>query len=165
VEAAYLPIDPAYPEAHLRETLSDAAPFALITDSHLSLAHEKILLFDLATLTQADLVPVPLQIPLPEDLACVLHTSRSTGKPKGVEVTHANVCSLLSNTLPLFALGADEVWTLFHSFAFDYPSLPSARRPRRCSTTNATWPSQMTSPSRSRWSAATVRRKLPSRSP
>ncbi len=57
---------------------------------------------------------------LPESLAYVLFTSGSTGTPKGVAVTHANVVRLLRATEPWFGFGPDDVWTLFHSFAFDF---------------------------------------------
>jgi len=56
----------------------------------------------------------------PDDLAYVIYTSGSTGKPKGVPVTHANVGRLLDATDPWFRFGPDDVWTLFHSFAFDF---------------------------------------------
>ncbi|HEV2734290.1 MAG TPA: amino acid adenylation domain-containing protein, partial [Longimicrobiaceae bacterium] len=53
-------------------------------------------------------------------LAYVIYTSGSTGKPKGVPVTHANVARLFDATDDRFGFGADDVWTLFHSYAFDF---------------------------------------------
>ncbi|WP_157107052.1 AMP-binding protein, partial [Nocardia arthritidis] len=35
-------------------------------------------------------------------------------------VAHRNVVELLANTQPLFGFGRDDVWTLFHSYAFDF---------------------------------------------
>jgi pristinamycin I synthase-2 len=55
----------------------------------------------------------------PEHLAYVIYTSGSTGRPKGVEVTHANVVRLLATTAA-FAFTDRDVWTLFHSAAFDF---------------------------------------------
>ncbi|MBV8202815.1 MAG: amino acid adenylation domain-containing protein, partial [Acidobacteria bacterium] len=52
--------------------------------------------------------------------AYVIYTSGSTGKPKGVVVTHANVIRLFGATWPWFGFGAGDVWTLFHSYAFDF---------------------------------------------
>src|SRR5207302_2853924 len=43
-----------------------------------------------------------------------------TGAPKGVMVTHANVARLFTATRRRFGFGADDVWTLFHSVAFDF---------------------------------------------
>src|SRR4030081_920659 len=58
--------------------------------------------------------------PPPETLASFIYTSGSTGKPKGVLVTHANVVRLMRATEPTFGFGPGDVWTLFHSYAFDF---------------------------------------------
>jgi amino acid adenylation domain-containing protein len=55
----------------------------------------------------------------PGDLAYVMFTSGSTGKPKGVLVTHFNVVRLMQATEGWFHFNAADVWTLFHSHAFD----------------------------------------------
>src|SRR6185369_13881550 len=52
--------------------------------------------------------------------AYVIYTSGSTGTPKGVVVTHANVVRLFSATREWFNFDANDVWTLFHSYAFDF---------------------------------------------
>jgi surfactin family lipopeptide synthetase A/fengycin family lipopeptide synthetase D len=56
----------------------------------------------------------------PEDLAYIIYTSGSTGKPKGVMVEHRNVVRLMVNDQYLFDFTEQDVWTLFHSFAFDF---------------------------------------------
>ncbi|MBD1229700.1 AMP-binding protein, partial [Xenorhabdus griffiniae] len=53
-------------------------------------------------------------------LAYVIYTSGSTGTPKGVMVEHANVIRLLAATQSRFQFDDKDVWTLFHSFAFDF---------------------------------------------
>ncbi|MFB9896234.1 AMP-binding protein, partial [Planobispora takensis] len=57
---------------------------------------------------------------LPEHPAYVIFTSGSTGRPKGVVVSHASVIRLLDATQEWFDFGPDDVWTLFHSYAFDF---------------------------------------------
>ncbi|MER7188300.1 amino acid adenylation domain-containing protein, partial [Streptomyces hyaluromycini] len=52
--------------------------------------------------------------------AYAIYTSGSTGRPKGVAVTHRNVMSLFASTMKLFEFGCDDVWSWFHSFAFDF---------------------------------------------
>jgi non-ribosomal peptide synthetase component F len=52
--------------------------------------------------------------------AYVIYTSGSTGWPKGVLVSHHNVVRLFRAAQGRFGFGADDVWTLFHSFAFDF---------------------------------------------
>ncbi len=54
-----------------------------------------------------------------EDLAYVMYTSGSTGQPKGVRVTHHNVLRLFTATIAEFGFGPTDVWTLWHSYAFD----------------------------------------------
>ncbi|MEV6029490.1 amino acid adenylation domain-containing protein, partial [Streptomyces sp. NPDC052036] len=61
------------------------------------------------------LAPVTSDVP-----AYVIYTSGSTGRPKGVVVEHASVVRLFSATDGWFGFGADDVWTLFHSYAFDF---------------------------------------------
>jgi amino acid adenylation domain-containing protein len=56
----------------------------------------------------------------PEDLAYIIYTSGSTGKPKGVMVDHHNVVRLFKTDNPLFDFESSDVWTLYHSYAFDF---------------------------------------------
>ncbi|MEV7184699.1 amino acid adenylation domain-containing protein [Kitasatospora sp. NPDC093102] len=126
--AAYLPLDPDYPADRLAYMLADAAPAALLTDRATAPrlpAHEvRRLLVDGPESERHPAVPLaqhertrPLSA---EDTAYVIYTSGSTGRPKGVPVTHHNVVRLFSATDHWFGFGAEDVWTLFHSYAFDF---------------------------------------------
>src|SRR6266852_4606533 len=55
-----------------------------------------------------------------ENLADVTYTSGSTGRPKGVPISHGQVSRLLKATAEYFEFSAADVWTLFHSYAFDF---------------------------------------------
>ncbi|OKI08161.1 non-ribosomal peptide synthetase [Streptomyces sp. CB02923] len=126
--AAYLPLDPGYPADRLAYMLGDAAPAALITDTATAPrlpAHTLPLItvdggaadgYGTEPLTQADRTR-PLR---PDDAAYVIYTSGSTGRPKGVVVTHHNVTRLFTATDHWFGFGPEDVWTLFHSYAFDF---------------------------------------------
>ncbi len=56
----------------------------------------------------------------PGDLAYLIYTSGTTGKPKGSAVEHRSVVRLLFNDNSLFDFGSRDVWTMFHSFCFDF---------------------------------------------
>ena len=59
----------------------------------------------------------PLQ---PDNAVYVIYTSGSTGSSKGVVVSHQNVVRLFRSISRWFAFGPHDVWTLFHSYAFDF---------------------------------------------
>ncbi len=51
---------------------------------------------------------------------CDLHVGGSTGRPKGVEITHRDVVTLMDTAATDFEFLASDVWTMFHSYAFDF---------------------------------------------
>ncbi|TDD61278.1 amino acid adenylation domain-containing protein [Kribbella antibiotica] len=110
--AGYVPIDPAYPAERVDFVLRDAAPAVVLTE----LDGEGLSTEDLAP---EDLAAEDLTIE-GSDTAYVIYTSGSTGTPKGVVVSHQNVVSLFHATSELFEVGPEDVWTLFHSYAFDF---------------------------------------------
>lgn len=123
--AAYVPLDRAYPRQRLSFILSDAEPGVLVTTE--GLRHE-VPPFDgevvdlRADQPAIDAKPTggqPLSVN-PEDLAYVLYTSGSTGQPKGALISHRNVVRLFDQTQGWFEFDEDDVWTLFHSYAFDF---------------------------------------------
>ncbi|MGC4900413.1 amino acid adenylation domain-containing protein, partial [Micromonospora echinospora] len=125
---AYVPVDPEYPAERIRFLLDDAAPVLVLTSSGVpSVVADPelpVLLVDAVALdghSAASLAPDERLAPLhPDHLAYVIYTSGSTGRPKGVTVSHANVVRLLTATEQHFNFGPDDVWTLFHSYAFDF---------------------------------------------
>ncbi|NJP22325.1 MAG: amino acid adenylation domain-containing protein, partial [Hydrococcus sp. CRU_1_1] len=62
----------------------------------------------------------PVSDVAPENLAYVIYTSGSTGVPKGVLVNHKNVVRLFAATQSWFNFNETDVWTMFHSYAFDF---------------------------------------------
>jgi amino acid adenylation domain-containing protein len=117
---AYLPLDPAYPKDRVTFMLQDAQVAIVVT--------QKALAASLSSDVQRVLVDEPGDEPgddpplraMPSSLAYVIYTSGSTGQPKGVLVTHYNVTRLFDTTDAWFAFDAQDVWTLFHSYAFDF---------------------------------------------
>ncbi|MCU0286784.1 MAG: amino acid adenylation domain-containing protein [Acidobacteria bacterium] len=54
------------------------------------------------------------------NLAYIIYTSGSTGRPKGVLIEHRNVVSLLFNEKFQFDFNDRDIWTMFHSYCFDF---------------------------------------------
>ncbi|MFE7138437.1 amino acid adenylation domain-containing protein [Streptomyces sp. NPDC057644] len=124
--AGYLPLDPHHPAARLRDTLADAECRILLGDTASCAplldgeAPAFIPLTGDGSAGPDDHAPAPHPGAGPDTTAYVIYTSGSTGRPKGVVVTHANVTRLFTATEPDFGFGTDDVWTLFHSIAFDF---------------------------------------------
>lgn len=119
--AAYLPLDTTNPEDRLAFIVSDAQPACVITDGH---AGDWLGSVDEVTLDElVDSAPTGRTPIGPRDArsgAYVIYTSGSTGRPKGVSVTHRNVTTLLDAAGQDFDFTPDDVWTVFHSYAFDF---------------------------------------------
>jgi amino acid adenylation domain-containing protein/non-ribosomal peptide synthase protein (TIGR01720 family) len=116
--AGYVPLDPAYPEARLAYMLVDCAPAALLIDAGEADAPCPVLMIE--SDEPGDETNPSITALAPEHLAYVIYTSGSTGQPKGVMVEHRHVVRLFAATERHFGFGRDDVWTLFHSFAFDF---------------------------------------------
>jgi amino acid adenylation domain-containing protein len=56
----------------------------------------------------------------PGDLAYIIYTSGTTGQPKGTLVEHRNITGLMKTGKSLFDYNEQEVWTMFHSYCFDF---------------------------------------------
>jgi amino acid adenylation domain-containing protein len=122
---AYVPVDLAYPAERLAFMLEDTRAPIVVT--------QRSLLFSLPAhgarviCLEADWDAIrrePATNPAVEttgrNIAYIIFTSGSTGKPKGVLVTHHNVVRLFQQTEPWYGFDANDVWTLFHSYAFDF---------------------------------------------
>jgi len=118
---AYLPIDPGYPRERIEYMLKDSGCKLLITQEHLKerirFAGELITVDE--TLYSGDAENLG-HINKPGDVAYVIYTSGTTGKPKGMMIEHRNVVSLMFNNRLPFEFNAEDVWTMFHSFCFDF---------------------------------------------
>ncbi len=121
---AYLPLDPAYPADRLGFMIQDAALSVILTQRTIApllpASSARIVLLDEAAASGPESPGGPFSRAGPSNLAYVIYTSGSTGRPKGVLITHANVVRLLAATRDWFHFDSSDVWTLFHSFGFDF---------------------------------------------
>jgi amino acid adenylation domain-containing protein len=147
---AYVPLDPQYPRERLAFMLGDAQVSVLLTqrrvleggiedrrskpalreaegmadgDSRFSIFDPRIQVAcldrdweDIARESQDN----PPRLTTPDNLVYVIYTSGSTGTPKGTLISHHNVVRLFYATHSWFHFNANDVWTLFHSYAFDF---------------------------------------------
>ncbi|WP_067838203.1 non-ribosomal peptide synthetase, partial [Nocardia lijiangensis] len=123
----YLPIDPNYPADRIEYMIDDARPICAVTSAATGLPRDWFggpvldVAADLASVSAEPLTDADRRAPLhPAHTAYVIYTSGSTGRPKGVVVPHRNVLRLLDNTRRHFEFGPADVWTMFHSYAFDF---------------------------------------------
>ncbi|WP_417821992.1 amino acid adenylation domain-containing protein [Terasakiella sp.] len=123
---SYLPLEPAYQNDRLGYMVDDSGIEIVVSTTALQaqlrdIVANQTLHFICLDEQKADMChdnPVVAQ-----DLdqrAYVIYTSGSTGKPKGVEITQRNVVRLFSTTRGLFDFDHQDVWTMFHSHAFDF---------------------------------------------
>jgi amino acid adenylation domain-containing protein/non-ribosomal peptide synthase protein (TIGR01720 family) len=122
---AYLPLDLAYPKERLAFMLEDSQTPVLLTQQSLldrlpeHRARVICLEADWETIARES-EQNPAGGTESANLAYVIYTSGSTGKPKGVQVEHANVVRLFTATQAWYQFDEADVWTLFHSYAFDF---------------------------------------------
>lgn len=119
---AYVPIDLRYPVERMEYMFADSDCTAVITQrihhSRCQSDRPTIFIDDEGVFTgEVSNLEVPVS---PENLLYVIYTSGSTGRPKGTLIEHRHVSRLLSQTEAWFGFGPSDVWTLFHSYAFDF---------------------------------------------
>jgi amino acid adenylation domain-containing protein len=122
---AYVPLDPDYPKERLQFMLEESAIKVLLSQNTIleRLPETKAKVICLDTETEVFSQPCidnPISSVSPTNLAYMIYTSGSTGLPKGVQINHQNVINLLKATDPVFHFDKSDVWTVFHSYAFDF---------------------------------------------
>ncbi|KUI97880.1 non-ribosomal peptide synthetase [Vibrio sp. MEBiC08052] len=123
--ACYVPINPAYPDSRVGDILSDIQAVNGLVEESLTARFEplleRVIVPDLDALAQQTPTGSLMSyLPDGEDLAYIIYTSGSTGKPKGVQICHRNVVRLFTTSDDSFHFSDADVWTLYHSFAFDF---------------------------------------------
>ena len=122
---AYVPLDPEYPQERLTFMVEDAQPAVLLTQARVAekLSNPK---FPLLCLDR-DWEQISKETEentenkaRADNIAYVIYTSGTTGQPKGVMTSHHNIGRLFGATEAWFHFRNNDVWTMFHSYAFDF---------------------------------------------
>ena len=121
--AAYVPLDPNYPQERLSLIIDDASAKVVITESAFreragSNAARLVLLDEEREQIAQHEARNLERVAEANNLAYLIYTSGSTGRPKGVAVTNRGVVRLVKNT-NWIDLGPDEVMLLLTSITFD----------------------------------------------
>ncbi|NAP24843.1 amino acid adenylation domain-containing protein [Pseudomonas syringae] len=121
--AAYVPLDPAYPEQRLRYMLEDSAPAAVLVQSATRALPGELTvpLLDLeggCWEAEAHHDPVARAVK-PDHLAYVIYTSGSSGQPKGVLIEQRGFLNLMHWYLAELKLAPDDAVLLVSSYSFD----------------------------------------------
>ena len=123
--AAYVPLDSNSPRERIAFIAEDSGMELLITQESLAqkLPEHQVPVLHL----DAEWHRIAQQpdsnlsgLATPDLVAYIIYTSGSTGKPKGVLVNHSNVIRLFDATDEWYGFHEQDVWTLFHSYAFDF---------------------------------------------
>ncbi|AFZ33414.1 Non-ribosomal peptide synthase (plasmid) [Gloeocapsa sp. PCC 7428] len=119
--AAYLPLDPKYPQARLAYMLEDAQVSVLVyttIEKNWQVPKGVDLDSDWEAIAQYD-CDNPVSVTDAENLAYVIYTSGSTGKPKGVMIPHRALTNYTLFAAQEFGLTLGERILQFASISFD----------------------------------------------
>ena len=122
---AYIPMDPYHPKDRLKLLIEDSNLQWMVTHSTLLQQlpdHQALTIVIDKMLDSIQQCPTtnPQTEVNPKHPAYVIYTSGSTGRPKGVVVLHGRLTRMFLVTQQWFHFDQNDVWSLFHSFSFDF---------------------------------------------
>lgn len=119
--AAFLPIDPEFPEAHVTRVLDAATPSLVLTDADRFGSHGawRSVLLDAMAPSGVAMAAAANTVPHPESAAYLMYTSGSTGQPKGVLVPHRALANYCVAAAKAYGIGAGDRVMQFSSVSFD----------------------------------------------
>ena len=121
--AAYVPLDPDYPQERLAFMIADARVPVLLTQTRLAdtlpSSNARVLTLDSDENGEGTRADNPDSGAAPDNLAYVIYTSGSTGRPKGVAMPHRSMANMLEWQIARSALPRSARTLQFASLSFD----------------------------------------------
>jgi amino acid adenylation domain-containing protein/non-ribosomal peptide synthase protein (TIGR01720 family) len=124
--AAYVPVDPEYPEERIAFMLEDTGATLLLSTVKSTVKFENADSLRIIELDGQDAAAISAELSSslnsqikPDGLAYVIYTSGSTGRPKGVLIEHRSVINLINAQSAYFNINSDERILQFSNYAFD----------------------------------------------
>ena len=120
--AAYLPLDPTFPENRIKHILGESKPVLVVHDDDftnpgvfgdVSTLNYNELKDESLAFSNANIDPTETLTGGEKDLGLVLYTSGSTGVPKGVRLPHSIVQNRLEWQWEQFPYSATEIYGIF----------------------------------------------------
>ncbi|CAG0907747.1 unnamed protein product, partial [Cyprideis torosa] len=127
--AAYVPVDPTYPQDRIRHMLTDSEAAVILTQSSLKNSlpldgetSQQVVCLDETTFAESPPENPPARSK-PDDLAYVIYTSGSTGKPKGVMIRQYNLSNFLQDMQQRTGITANDRLLAVTTLSFDIAAL------------------------------------------
>ncbi|MFM7320231.1 MAG: AMP-binding protein, partial [Armatimonadota bacterium] len=121
--AAWVSIDPSFPDGHVARILSDATPAALVVDPAREVRARTVAADRAVARRREGSIDPPPPIPResrdPSDPAYLIYTSGTTGLPKGVVIPHRGIVNLIRSDRSAFDLGPGDRLAQGSSHAYD----------------------------------------------
>ena len=117
--AAYLPIDPDFPEERIKYMLCNSNSKLIISNINelkLNIDLDILGLNNKSLYTDSQVIKISNNL---EDLIYIIYTSGTTGNPKGVMITHRNIINLIYAAIDFQKLNENEIWGSFSTYSFD----------------------------------------------
>ena len=120
--AHYLPVDPYWPEDRVKFILEDSNSKFLITNNqYINTFKKSAICIDVDNILELPDTNEDLNVNYDlNSLAYIIYTSGTTGKPKGILTSNYNVVYLLHSTRNRLVQDENDIWTLFHTYTFDF---------------------------------------------
>ena len=122
--AAYVPLDPGYPDERVNYIIEDSEPEIIITskihEHRLDPKNAALILLDreMSEIKKMDTINPGTNV-TPENIAYIIYTSGSTGKPKGVIIEHGALVAFTRSASEIYDIRPNDRVLQFASISFD----------------------------------------------